>query len=245
MSDLKITPDQLPARQNPLLEAIVVIDQLDDQQRLKTYKTLLQNIQALFQTHYDTQYAAIGSEGSNSSAALDAHKVDPAAHSQYLTETEAGFLYARLDALSELIDDRVAVLLQPGANATLEYNDALGRLIISAAASEITWIETNAATALQLNHGYLLKHFANNPHTLPESAVLGKEIYVIGSDGWEISSSAPGLIYLENGSSGTNLSNTLAFPRASGVLRSLGGHNWIFVGNLNSVAVSTPDPAAA
>jgi hypothetical protein len=244
MSDLnKITPDLLPALQNPLREAIVVIDQLDDQQRLKTYKTLLQNIQALFQTHYDTQYAAIGSEGSNSSAALDAHKVDPAAHSQYLTETEAGFLYARLDVLSELIDDRVAALLQPGANTTLEYNDALGRLIISAAASEIPWIETNAATALQLNHGYLLKHFANNPHTLPESAVLGKEIYVIGSDGWEISSSAQ--IFLENGSSGTNLSNTIAFPMASGVLRAIGGNNWIFVGSPSSVAVSTPDPAAA
>jgi hypothetical protein len=68
------------------------------------------------------------------------HVMDRANHTGTQAIATVTDLQAMLDAkaalasLSELIDDRVAALLVPGANVTLTYDDGAGTLIVAAAA---------------------------------------------------------------------------------------------------------------
>jgi hypothetical protein len=73
--------------------------------------------------------------GAEVTAAIAAHTGASDPHPVYLTQTEGDGRYPLSSALPESIDDRVAALLQAGANITLTYNDAGNILTIASTAS--------------------------------------------------------------------------------------------------------------
>jgi ribulose bisphosphate carboxylase small subunit len=85
--------------------------------------------------------------------------------------TRVGTLETSNTTLSETIDDRVAALLQQGANVTLSYNDASNTLTISAS-MDIEAIDDRVAALLQQGAGITIA-YDDTAGTLTISSLLG------------------------------------------------------------------------
>jgi hypothetical protein len=101
------------------------------------------------------------------------------------------------------------------------------------------------ATTLAANNGYLLNS-TGLEHNLPASASLGQEIQIIGVNGWSARTQS-GLVYFPNNTNNTGVRSASGFVRATALLRSLGGADWMVMQSqgLELYAYSTAGPGAA
>lgn len=156
--------------------------------------------------------------------------------------------HVRFEATADYVSGSVAVVVraEQGAIATGDTvflaiaSDALS----SSSGSALTWQTTTSATSLAVNNGYFLNSNALE-HELPTGS-LGDPIEVIGVDGYSLKTQS-GLVYLSNNTSNTGIKNAAGFPRATAILRCLGGANWMAMQSegLELYAYSTSGPGAS
>jgi hypothetical protein len=113
----------------------------------------------------------------------------------------------------------------------------------STASGGLVWVKSTTATNLLVGRGYLLDS-TSLEHTLPTTAALGEEILLMGISGW--SAKSAGLIYLPNNINNTGVRSASGFPRATALLRSLGGADWMVIQSegIETYTASTSGPGA-
>lgn len=142
--------------------------------------------------------------------------------------SKQAFVGAGVTATDDATGDRTVINIDP----------------VGGGGAGLTWQIVTAATNLDGSNGYLLNS-AGLEHTLPPSATLGEEIQIIGVNGWQIKTQS-GLVYLPNNTSNTGIKSASGFAKATALLRSLGGANWMAMQSegLELYAYATSGPGA-